>query len=295
MIPLLMLLAAAPECHPVNQNHILGRDLASATAIFANLPPDLVIGNAPQPGARRFFEPAELIRVARANHVEPAEFTSLCFERPTAVLDSALVTAAMRKALGAAPATIEIVALSKYPAPQGELVFPRDSLLEPATGDTAVWNGYVAYDGGRFAVWARVRVTTLQSRLVCASGMPSGHIVQASDVHLEEASEFPRRTVPLASVEAAVGQVTRRAIPAAAILIASMLETPNDVDRGQNVMVEVHSGGVVLKLEAKAESAGHRGETIALRNSTSGTLFRAEILGKGHVLVNCQSLSEVPQ
>jgi flagella basal body P-ring formation protein FlgA len=74
-----------------------------------------------------------------------------------------------------------------------------------------------------------------------------------------------------------------------------MLEAPNDVERGQTVAVEVHSGGAVVKAEAKAESAGHRGETIPVRNITSGTLFRAEIEGKGRVLVNCLPASEVSQ
>jgi flagella basal body P-ring formation protein FlgA len=89
--------------------------------------------------------------------------------------------------------------------------------------------------------------------------------------------------------------VARRAIPAFSVLTAAMLEVPNDVERGQTVMVEVHSGNAVVKAEAKAESAGHRGETIPVRNITSGMRFHAEIEGKGRVLVNCLSASEESQ
>jgi flagella basal body P-ring formation protein FlgA len=295
MILFLMLSAAVPECHSLGHGRILGSDLATASALFAAVPPDLVIGNAPLPGARRFFEPAELIRIAKANHLEIADLTPLCFERSTAVLDPELVKAAMRKSLGAVSATIEILAISKYPAPQGELLFPRDSLMQPASGDSAVWNGYVAYDGGRFPVWARLRLTTLQSRLVSVVEMTPGHIVEATDLQVEEANEFPRRLPTITTVEAAVGLVARRAIPAGSVLTATMLEVPNDVVRGQTVMVEVHSGGAVVKVEAKAESAGRRGDTVSVRNATSGMLFRAEVEGKGRVLVNCLSLSEVSQ
>ena len=81
MILFLMLAAAAPECYSLGHGRILGSDLAAASAVFAALPPDLVIGSAPVPGARRLFEPAELIRIARANNLEFADVTPLCFER----------------------------------------------------------------------------------------------------------------------------------------------------------------------------------------------------------------------
>src|ERR1039458_8058424 len=61
MIMLLILAAAAHECYPVKHGRILGSDLAAASAVFAAVPPDLVVGNAPLPGSRRLFEPAQLI------------------------------------------------------------------------------------------------------------------------------------------------------------------------------------------------------------------------------------------
>ncbi|HMC61453.1 MAG TPA: flagellar basal body P-ring formation chaperone FlgA [Candidatus Solibacter sp.] len=295
MILLLMLAAAVPACHSLGHDRILGSDLAAASALFAGVPPDLVIANSPSPGAQRLFEPAELLRIVRANNLEVVEVTQLCFERFTAPLDPELVKAAMRGSLGAPLASIEILAMSKYPAPQGELVFPHDSLMQPVSGNLAVWSGYVAYDGGRFPIWARIHLTALQSRLVCVVDLIPGHLLQASDLRIEEANEFPRRLAPLTTIEAAVGQSARRAIPAGSVLIASMLEAPNEVERGQTVLVEVQSGGAVLKMEAKAESAGRRGDTVSVRNADSGKVFRAKIEGKGRVVVKCRSASEVTQ
>ncbi|MEO8592025.1 MAG: flagellar basal body P-ring formation chaperone FlgA [Candidatus Solibacter sp.] len=295
MILFLMLAATATECHFLGHGRILGSDLAAASAVFAAVPPDLVIANAPSPGARRLFEPAELIRIARTNLLDATGVIPLCFERSTAPLDLLRVKSVMQASLGAAPAGIEILTISKYPAPPGELVFPRNSLMQPVSGDSAVWNGYVAYDGGRFAVWARVRLTVLQSRVVTAVDLAPGHVVEAGDVRLVEANEFPRRPAPLAAVEAAVGRTARRALPAGSILTAAMLEAPNDVERGQIVTVEVQSGGALVKLEAKAESAGRKGDTVGVRNAASGTLFRAQIEGKGRVSVKCRSSSEIPQ
>ena len=295
MILLLMLAATAPECHSLAHGRILGSDLSAASALFAAVPPELVIANAPLPGARRLFEPAELLRLARANHLEVTGVTPLCFERATAPIDPERVKSAMRESLGATVASIEILSISKYPAPLGDLIFPRESLTQPVSGDSAVWNGYVAYDGGHFAVWARVRLTIPGSRLVSTVNLTAGHTIEASDLKIGEADEFPRRLAPLTTIESAVGLVARRAIPAGSVLTAAMLEAPNDVERGQTVMVEVHSGGAVVKLEARAETAGRRGDTVAVRNAASGTLFRAQIEGKGRVVVKCRSVSEVTQ
>jgi len=293
MILFLMLAAVAPECFSLGHSHILGSDLAAASSLFATMPPDLVIANAPVPGAHRLFEPAELIRIAHSNNLDVTGVTPLCFERSTAALDPELVQAAMHRSLNSPRASVEILTISKYPAPPGELVFPRNSLMQPVSGDSAVWNGYVAYEGGRFSVWARVRLTVLESRLVSLVDLTPGHILEASDLQVQETAAFPNRLAPLATIEAAVGLVARRAIPAGSILTATMLETPNDVERGQTVIVEVHSGGALIKLEAKAESAGRRGDTVTVRNVTSGTLFRAQIEAKGRVTVKCRSASEL--
>lgn len=295
MILFLMLALVAPECHPLEHGHILGSDLAAASALFAPLPPDLVVGNSPRPGARRELLPADLLRIARANQLEISGVVPLCFERRLTPLDPELVKAAMRKSLGSAQAAIEILALSTYPAPRGELVFPRAWLLPPASGDTVAWNGYVAYDGGRFAISAKVRLMVPQLRVISLVDLKPDHVIEQGDIRAEEASEFPQRVAPLTTIEAAVGLKPRRMLPAHTVLTAAMLEQPNDVERGQIVIVEVKSGGAVVKLEAKAESAGRRGDTVAVRNATSGTLFRAEIAGKGRVFVKCRSASEMYQ
>jgi flagella basal body P-ring formation protein FlgA len=291
----LILAAISMDCHPLDHDRILGSDLAAASDLFAALPPDLAIANAPRPGARRLVEPAELIRIARANNLEATGVVSLCFERATAPLDPEPVKAAMGRSLSAPSATIEVLALSKFPVPRGELVFPRDSLTPPLSGDAAVWNGYVAYDGGHFPLWAQVRLKVPQSRLVSVVNLAPGHVVEASDVRVEEATGFPRRVAPIGTIDAGVGLVARRALPAGTVLTSAMLEAPYDVERGQTVIVEVQSGGAVIKTEAKAQSSGRRGETVAVRNARSGFLFRAQIEGKGLVVVKCRSVSEVSQ
>lgn len=295
MILFLLLALVAPECHPLDHNHILGSDLAAASALFAALPPGLMVGNAPRPGVRREFLPADLVRIARANQLEVSGVVPLCFERRVVPLDPELVKIVMRKSLGDENIGVEILAMSPSSVPQGQLSFPGNSLMRPVSGNSAAWNGYVAYDGGHYPVWANVRLTKLQSRLISLVDMKPGHVIESGDVRVEEASEFPRHVAPLTTTEAAIGLKSRSTLPAGSVLTAAMFEQPNDVERGESVIVEVHSGGAVVKLEAKAESTGRRGDTVAVRNASNKTLFRAQVVGKGRVLVKCPSVSEVSQ
>ena len=53
------------------------------------------------------------------------------------------------------------------------------------------------------------------------------------------------------------------------------------VARGETIRVEVSSGGVVLAFDAAAESSGHVGEAITVRNPGNGQKFRAIVEARG--------------
>src|SRR5271155_111953 len=81
-------------------------------------------------------------------------------------LDREPVIRAMRKALAGRPyqaeANLEIVDLSHFPVPDGEIEFDWKGLTPPAPGQsTARWRGTVRHDADHsFSIWAVVRLTT---------------------------------------------------------------------------------------------------------------------------------------
>jgi flagella basal body P-ring formation protein FlgA len=64
-----------------------------------------------------------------------------------------------------------------------------------------------------------------------------------------------------------------------------MLHAPKDVQRGDVVQVEVHSGAALLKLEGRAETAGRRGDAIRVHSLVTGRSFSARIADKNRVVV----------
>jgi flagella basal body P-ring formation protein FlgA len=295
MILIPILLALALDCHPVAGDRILGSDLAAASAAFAGIPAATIIGNAPLPGARRFLSAVELSRIARANSLSDEGLEPICLERLTEALDPAKAMEAMTKSLAIPDGEIEILELSRFATPRGEVIFPRETLPQPGPNETAIWKGYVSHSAGRAAIWANVRIAVKSQRVVAAANLQAGHLLSAGDVRVEEFSGFPRRTAAMTDVEEAIGRAARRAIRAGAPLFAADLTEPNDVERGQTVRVEVRSGGAVLKLEATAESAGRRGDTIPLRNLSSGKIFRARVQEKGLAVLEFPSETESPK
>src|SRR5581483_10522048 len=108
-------------------------------------------------------------------------------------------------------ARVEILELSRYPVPKGELEFPRAGLLAPPPAQpqaATLWKGSIRYGGNRrFAVWARVRVLVKMERVVAAEALRTDRPIEATQLRLETFEGFPPRTPPLDTIAQAVGRV----------------------------------------------------------------------------------------
>jgi flagella basal body P-ring formation protein FlgA len=269
-------------CQVVEGEHILGRDLASANALFSTLDPAAEIAPAPLGGVRRVLLPADLLRLAERNGITLSEpLAELCFERATERLTAEGLQPVLEKALGLDGARLEILDFSRAPIPRGTLEFTRTG-LSPG----GLWRGHVAYSQGRTApVWAKVRVTTEQTWVEAVRPLPAGQVVDASGVAVRAGPRSPFGPAPLPSVELAAGKMPLRTIQPGIPISASMLIAPREIERGDKVMVEVLSGAARLSFEATAESSGRAGDAILVRNPSNGRLFPARIAAKGKVRV----------
>ena len=113
--------ASTPGCIAIAGERILASDLARGIAAFSNLPPDTQIGYAPVPGARRFYRTPELQRLAMRHNVALAPNEEVCFEQVLEPLATGRIVEAMRTNLGVPDSGIEIVELSRYTVPPGQI------------------------------------------------------------------------------------------------------------------------------------------------------------------------------
>jgi flagella basal body P-ring formation protein FlgA len=271
-------------CQIVTGERILGDDLAKTLPIFSPIPRDTIIGFSPAPGARRTFSAPELSRLAAKYGLTVPPDTQACFEWEMQTLTEEAVAAAIREALHSPQARVDVLAMSKPPAPEGKVVFPLNAISTSGPADPATpvtWNGYILYaDSRRFNVWARVRVSATMTRVVAVEPVPADRAITARQVRLEAYDDFPLQNGIARNLEQVVGLVSRRALRAGLPVHLTDLSEPFQVHRGDLVQVRVISGAAQINLEALAETAGRQGDVISLRNLRSEKTFRARVEGK---------------
>jgi flagella basal body P-ring formation protein FlgA len=112
-----------------------------------------------------------------------------------------------------------------------------------------------------------------------------GENVTPEQVKLETYDDFPLRNDIARNVDEVVGRMPRRAIRPGLPFFRSDLIEPLQVKRGDLVDVTAISGAAQLRLAAVAETPGHQGDMISLKNQRSGKTFRARVEGKDRALV----------
>jgi len=273
-------------CLPVSGDVIRAADLARVVPAFASAPAEARIGYAPAPGATRTFRAADLEREARRLGVQLDEAREVCFQWRLSVPSKERFRQAMEQVLDLPDARIEIVETSQQAAPPGPLVFPRSALRPPPSGDASpvVWRGYIQYGKKRrFVVWARVRIVGTVNRVVATEPLRAGEAIRAEQVRLESSEGFPFGGRSANSLDLVVGQMLRRPLSEGAAIPAHLLDRPLEVERKDVVKVRVLNGATVILAEGLAEAGGRKGDTIPIRNTNSGTTFRAKITGPKQV------------
>ncbi len=280
MIPLALFALTGCLAIGPGSDSILARDLAPALPGLADA--DTPVSPAPLPGVPRIFRMAELRRIGARFQVAGDPSQEICFERPVAPPDPARLLEAMRRQLP--EAQIQILDYGRLPAPEGAVDFPVAGLRH--AGADGFWSGSVRYGGGRrFPLWARVRVTVREARVLAAEDLRPGRAIAAAQLRLETRAVFPAEKAFATTVEPVAGRATRLPIPAGAAIRLDWLAPAQDVLRGDRVLVEVRSGGAYLKFEATAEASGTVGQVIPVTNPVSKKRFSARVEGKGRVSV----------
>jgi len=281
-------------CVQVSGESILVRDLAGALPALAALPPEETLGYAPAPGVRRLVTRAELARLAGRHGVRLEAGPGLCVERAAQRLTRERVEAAVRAALtqpGQPEPRMRLIEFSGHPVPEGELQFSRSGLpTPPRAGAPVVWRGRLRYGVNRsLPVWARVSLAAEGEGVIAAASLPAGRPIEAHQVRLGPVSWFPLAEAPLAELAQVLGRIPRRAIVAGTPLPASLLLPAHEIGRGETVDVEVSSGAAQLRFQARAESSGNAGDSVLLRNPSTGRTFSGRVEARGKVVVNADT------
>jgi flagella basal body P-ring formation protein FlgA len=223
----------------------------------------------------------------------------VCFAWALAPLNRTDVLRALRKSMNARggdpAADIEITEIAIDRVPSGQLDFPLDGLGKPATLEEPVpvlWRGQVLYGQNRhFAVWARVRIVAPVRVLVAAEKLEAGRLISAAQLRSETRLRFPELKSKSATVDQVIGTFPVRTLSEGAEIHLENLSRPNDVNRGDLIVIEAQRGSVRLVFSGRAESAGHTGDLIAVRNPDTQRIFQARICARDKAIVESYAIA----
>ncbi|HUB77916.1 MAG TPA: flagellar basal body P-ring formation chaperone FlgA [Bryobacteraceae bacterium] len=280
--------AQVPSCRPVGDDRILARDLAAVLPEFAAAPADALVGQAPVPGAQRVFHASELRMLAHRFGVVLSAADDICFAWPLAPLDRAQAVAAMQNSLQVPGIKIEIAQTISDRVPKGRIEFPLSGLGTPQPADPTgpvFWRGDVIYGNDhRFAVWVRAALSVPCRKLIATENLRAGQPLAARQVRAIDSTCFPVGAKEV-SLDQVAGLLPIHAIAARTELRLDLLTPPNDINRGDDVQVEVRSGNARVGLTARAVTGGRSGDTISVRNPQSNRIFQVRITGKDTAVV----------
>jgi flagella basal body P-ring formation protein FlgA len=293
LILVLALRPALAECVAITGDDIHARDLARAVPAFSAADPDQVLGRTPAAGVRRIFTARDLMAAARLAGIgtpEPPK-GGACFERAVHPLTEEDLRVAMAAAFPGMFVQIAITDFSRYPVPEGHLLFPLSGLgtPPPAHPETpVVWRGKVAPEGGRSTeIWARVRIVGMNSACVALTDIHAGNRIGENQVRMTRVSGFPLRSGPrVEDIGDVAGRIAKRSIAAGQEILPQMLDEVREIRAGDRVQVLADCGNARVSLEAVALGDGRKGETIVVRNPVTHSAFRAIVQARGQVVVH---------
>ena len=176
---------------------------------------------------------------------------------------------------------IEILEIVNTAVPHGKLQFALGG-LEPS----GLWHGRLVYGTGRSVnVWAKVHVTQERTWVEAGELLPAGKVIRTDQLVLQTGLRSPLDPALAESLESVAGKKPLRMLAPGTPIHPQFLIEPPQVERGEKVEVQVESGGAYLEFNAEAETPGHVGDMVFLRNPENGRRFQAKVEGKGKVAI----------
>lgn len=174
---------------------------------------------------------------------------------------------------------VNVVKTTRLPPPcaQAVAVEPLDTRMLNRLRFSVVCAGS---DGWRMEYL--VRATLSAKVLVVTLPVTAGRPLEKEQLSLERRDVT---TVPdaVSDVRDAVGQASKRSLRAGELLRASQLAAAAAIKRGELVRIVARRDQVEVSTTGEAQDAGPLQSVIRVRNTASGTVIRARIIGAGTV------------
>jgi len=130
----------------------------------------------------------------------------------------------------------------------------------------------------------RVEIEALAQIAVAAADLHRGEIITATDIEFNY-QDVSRVSSPIFTLDEVIGKRLKRSVRLGQPLARKLVEFPPVIKRGDLVVINAQSKGLLLTAAGKAKEDGRAGETILVVNSNSGKEVLCRVVAPGQVEV----------
>ncbi|GAB3532618.1 flagellar basal body P-ring formation chaperone FlgA [Photobacterium alginatilyticum] len=130
---------------------------------------------------------------------------------------------------------------------------------------------------------ARAEVAIFLPLVVAKQPLNRRQAISRADLSLKRSNLAHMRHGYFTHIDAVAGLTSRRKIAAGKVISPRMVEAPELVKRNEEVIIEARMGGMTAKMKGMALESGAEGESIRVRNLSSGKEIYATVIGRQRV------------
>ena len=287
-------------CLSVKEKWVTAADLVPIIPEFSKIEGYSKIQMAPSGTSRRWIAAAEIGVLANRLGVGPLTNPGeLCIEQTKVELhrDQILQQLEAQLSLNGSQGELQIELINFFPKqlPPGVLRFEYSGLAPSCiSGGCGLyrWIGAMLLEaGGSIPVTAEVRIESIGKSPIAQRDLPLGAKIGFQDFSMVESRHpwFPadaRLELDLS------GYIVQRPVKAGVVISRRSVRKPQEVEKGEVVVLHVKSGQLELVTQAKAETSGNAGDRVVVSNLVSRRRFMVEVTGPGHARTLSQGDSQ---
>lgn len=139
--------------------------------------------------------------------------------------------------------------------------------------------------GSPWSLYVPLTINLYRPVVTTISPISKGAKITAGQVKLSKMDISTLRGSYYTDLGDVLGLQAKRSLRVDSIVLASLLEPPLLIKRGDSVVVTASSGSLVVRINGTALKDGHAGEQITVRNKQSKRIVEAHVTGPGKVSV----------
>ncbi len=136
-----------------------------------------------------------------------------------------------------------------------------------------------------WSIYVQATLTVTEEVVIATRPLARNAVIGPGDVQLADRDISRLNGGYLTDIAQVIGQTTSRPVSAGTALTTNLVEASRVVRRGDRVAIVAGGGGVNVRMEGEALADGARGDSIPVKNLSSGRRVEAEVVGPGEVRV----------